>query len=114
MLQSKSLANEHQFDPSDVWEWFSNGDAGGRITAIGLMHGDPKLRDVFVALDAIENSRSAFEQFHGMRLALEMNSELSTLQRQFVRDAIHSPRASRRFDPERKQLADVIDRELER
>ena len=43
------LAKEHPFDPAVVWDWFDRGKPEARITAIGLMHGDENLRDLFVA-----------------------------------------------------------------
>lgn len=104
------LAQEHQFDPAVVWDWFDRGNPEARITAIGLMHGDRDLRDLFVALSAIEDSRSAFEQFHGLRLACEMLPDLSDLEKEWVRDSVLEARESGRFGPgsDRWQMSDVI------
>lgn len=38
----------------DVSIWFEDGGAGARITALGLMEGNPELRDFQAMLDAIE------------------------------------------------------------
>jgi hypothetical protein len=110
MGQLTQLATEHRFDPVDVWEWFNQGKPEARITAIGLMHGDKRLRDVFVALDAIEDSRSAFEQFHGLRLAREMLPDLSSLERQWLRETVEQARRSQRFarDPDRWHMSEAI------
>jgi hypothetical protein len=110
MSQLAQLAGEHQFDPVDVWEWFNRGKPEARITAIGLMHGDKQLRDIFVALDAIEDSRSAFEQFHGLRLAHEMFPDLSPLERQWLRETVEHARDSGRFrrDPDRWWISGAI------
>lgn len=104
------LANEHTFDPLDVWDWFNRGKQEARITAIGLMHGDQRLRDIFVALDAIEHSRSAFEQFHGLRLAYEMLDNLGAVERDWVRESVERARTSGRFtrDTDRSRLSESI------
>ena len=108
--QLEQLAQDHGFDPAVVWEWFDRGDPEARITAIGLMHGDPKLRDPFVVLSAIQDSRTAFEQFHGLRLAWEMLPDLSQLEREWVKDSVEEARASGRFgdDRERWKLSEAI------
>jgi hypothetical protein len=108
--QLAQLAIEQHFDPVDVWEWFNRGNPEARITAIGLMHGDSRLRDIFVALDAIEDSRSAFEQFHGLRLAREMLPELSPLERQWLGETVEHARSSQRFrrDSDRWRMSEAI------
>lgn len=99
MAQLKQLATEHQFEPADVWDWFNRGMPEARITAIGLMQGDRRLRDIFITLDAIENPRSAFEQFHGLRLGYEMVSGLSSLEREWLGESVEAARRSSRFQP---------------
>jgi len=110
MRQLAQLAKEHEFDAVDVWEWFNRGKPEARITAIGLMHGDRRLRDVFVALEAIEGSRSAFEQFHGLRLAYEMLPDLTSVEREWLRDTVEQARAHQRFqrDPDRWRMSEAI------
>ena len=110
MSQLGQLAAQHRFDPVDVWEWFNRGTPEARITAIGLMHGDKRLRDVFVALDAIEDSRSAFEQFHGLRLAYEMLPDLSSLERQWLQETLEQVQRSKRFghDNDRWGMSEAI------
>lgn len=110
VAQLVQLAREHQFDPVDVWEWFNRGKPEARITAIGLMHGDSRLRDIFVALEAIEDSRSAFEQFHGLRLAYEMIPHLSLLEQDLLREAVERAGQRQRFrdDSDRWQMSQAI------
>jgi hypothetical protein len=110
MSQLAQLAKEHEFDPVAVWEWFNRGHPEARITAIGLMHGDKRLWDVFVTLDAIEDSRSAFEQFHGLRLAREMLPSLSLLERQWLRETVEQARQGGRFgsDSDRWHMSEAI------
>jgi hypothetical protein len=52
-----------------------------RITALGLMQGNPRLRDFEAALDAIDDSRSAFEQYHGLHLGELMAPDLTPSER---------------------------------
>jgi hypothetical protein len=66
---------------ADVLTWFEEGTPEARITALGLMQGNPRLRDFEAALEAIDDSRSAFEQYHGLRLAEMMVSDLTASQR---------------------------------
>jgi hypothetical protein len=108
--QLARLASEHRFDPIDVWEWFNRGRPEARISAIGLMHGDPGLRDVFVALDAIERPRTPFEQFHGLRLAYEMLGGLSPLEREWLGRTVERVRRDQRFrrDSDRWALSGAI------
>jgi hypothetical protein len=110
MRQLAQLAKEHKFEAVDVWEWFNRGKPEARITAIGLMHGDRRLRDVFVALDAIEDSRSAFEQFHGLRLANEMLRDLTSVEREWLRETVERARAQHRFqlNSDRWQMSEAI------
>jgi hypothetical protein len=110
------LAQEHPFDPAVVWDWFDRGKPEARITAIGLMHGDENLRDLFVALSAIEDSRSAFEQFHGLRLAWEMLPGLTDLEKDWLRQSVLAARESGRFGPEtdRWRLTDRMLSQLQR
>jgi hypothetical protein len=110
MDQLARLAQEHPFAPGDVWEWFSRGQAEARITAIGVMRGDPQIRDVFVVLNAIEDSHSAFEQYHALRLAKEMLPNLSVLEREWLREVIERAqrRRSMREDGSRRRVSEAI------
>lgn len=114
VVQLTQLAKDHTFDPMDVWDWFNRGKPEARISAIGLMHGDQRLRDIFVALDAIEHSRSAFEQFHGLRLAYEMLDTLSEAERDWLRESVERARSSGRFsrDTDRWELSELLLRRL--
>jgi hypothetical protein len=60
----------------DLRELFYQGGEGARIYALGRMQASPHVRDFEVALDGIRRSRSAFEQYHALRLAEEMLPEL--------------------------------------
>lgn len=81
MTEARRLSQSDTFEPADVASWFDEGMPEARITALGLMQGNARLRDFEVALDAIDDSRSAFEQYHGLRLAELMAPDLTPSQR---------------------------------
>lgn len=95
--QASQLAQDTDFDPIDVWTWFDQGDDESRVIALGLMLGDPRLRDFYCAMDAIENSRSAFEQFYGLTVANQMIGDLKVLEREWLHQAITEAREARKF-----------------
>lgn len=60
-------------------------------------------------LDAIEHSRSAFEQYHAMRVSLEMLPSLSPEQKQGLAEVIANQRNLRfRRDSDRWWLSEKI------
>lgn len=79
--ETRELSLSDAFEAIDVSKWFDEGTPEARITALGLMQGNPRLRDFDAALDAIEASQSAFEQYHGLLLGEMMVKELSGRQR---------------------------------
>jgi hypothetical protein len=81
MTQARRLSRTDAFEPIDVATWFDEGAPEARITALGLMQGNPRLRDFDAAVDAIEDPESAFEQYHGLRLAEMMLPDLTRGQR---------------------------------
>ena len=60
---------------------FERGTDGERMYALGLMQEDERLRDFAVSLEAIEHSRSAFEQYYALSLAELMLPALTKDQR---------------------------------
>lgn len=81
MTEARRLAQNDELEAVDVLTWFEDGTPEARITALGLMQGNPRLRDFEAALDAIDDSRSAFEQYHGLVLAEMMLPNLTASQR---------------------------------
>jgi hypothetical protein len=67
---------------------FEEGNPGSRIFALGLMQGNPSFADFSMVLDAIADSRSAFEQYQGLRLARMLLDGLSDAERQALREAV--------------------------
>jgi hypothetical protein len=115
MRQARELAASTDLDPSEIWTWFDEGAAEGRIIALGLMEGDDRLCDFFCALDAIEHSRSPFEQYYGLRVARKMLPGLSALERDWLAAAISQARQSKGFciDSSRMSVSREISRALD-
>jgi hypothetical protein len=67
--QAASLARTEKLNPEEVRRIFREGSPLLRVLTIGLMEGDQSLGDYSVVLSAISTSRSANEQYHGLRLA---------------------------------------------
>jgi hypothetical protein len=113
--QASKVPGTEDLDPEDVSEWFHQGKPEARVIALGIMQGQPRLRDFDAAVDAIEHSRSAFEQFHGLALAELMLPGLSRGRqaqlKQVVERAVRSPRL--RKDADRHDSAKRILSELD-
>lgn len=74
-----------------------------------MMQARPELRDFDAALDTIEHARSAFEQYHALRLALEMIGDLDPAQRGRLAEVVKAARGLRfRRDSDRWQLSEEI------
>jgi hypothetical protein len=115
VAQASTVSGTEDLDPEEVSEWFHQGKPEARVIALGLMQGEPRLRDFDAAIDAIEHSRSAFEQYHGLTLAELMLPGLSRGRKahlkQAVERAMRSPRL--RKDTHRHDAASRILRELD-
>lgn len=97
--EARTLAQSDVLEPADVVTWFEEGTPEARITALGLMQGNARLRDFEAMLDAIADPRSPFERYHGLRLAEMMASDLSSAQR--AQSIVIVERALRRFSARR-------------
>lgn len=62
----------HPIAPEAVRAVFVSGGDGARVTALGLMRGDPSTADLDIVLDVIAQSRSAAEQAYALAVAAEM------------------------------------------
>jgi hypothetical protein len=114
VAQASNVTGTEDLDVEEVAEWFHQGKPEARVIALGLMQGEARLRDFDAAIDAIEHSRSAFEQCHGLMLAELMLPGLSRGRKahlkRVVERAIRSPRLRR--DIHRHDAASRILREL--
>jgi hypothetical protein len=81
VAEARAAAREKRHEPAEVRQLFERGTDGERMYALGLMQEDGRLRDFAVALEAIEDSRSAFEQYYALSLAELMLPALTKDQR---------------------------------
>jgi hypothetical protein len=88
--RAAAVARREKFDASEVRTLFQNAAPTMRVLALGLMQGDPSLADGPVILDAIENPRSANEQYQGLNLALQCWPHLTVPYRKAVRAAVEA------------------------
>jgi hypothetical protein len=77
VARAGALTGTDDLDPEAVSNWFREGRPEARVIALGLMRGNPRLRDFDAALAAIERGSSPFEIYHGLGLAEAMVEDLS-------------------------------------
>jgi hypothetical protein len=107
--RARRLAEEQTFDPAEVARWLRGGGEEERITALAMMQARPELRDYDAIRSAIKYPRSAFEQYHAMRTALEMVDDLEPGQRTRLAETVRGVRNPRfRRDSGRMRLGDEI------
>jgi hypothetical protein len=80
------------FSPEEVHSIFMQGDDGMRLVALALMEGNPRLADFEIIREAVTNSKSAFEQYHGLAAAYKMIPALTSDQRAELARAIAQQR----------------------
>jgi formylglycine-generating enzyme required for sulfatase activity len=69
---------------------FNEGSDGARIAGVALARKDPQRGHVEMVLEGIAKSRSAFEQFHALRLCESIFSQLDATAKDRVQEAITS------------------------
>jgi hypothetical protein len=69
--------------------------------ALNLMLAREECRDFLAVLNAIDEPRSLFEQFYGLKLGQAMLTSLDDLERRLLADAIHRAQRKRRFRRDR-------------
>ena len=77
-----------RYDADEVRTLFRHGPPVIRVLALGLMIGDPSLADSATIESAITESRTANEQYHGLRLAALVGRRLPPEDRRRLRRAI--------------------------
>jgi hypothetical protein len=65
VAEARMLAHQTEFSAIELTELYKEGD-GGRIAALAVMQAQPAALHLPLILDAVENSRSAFEQYHAL------------------------------------------------
>ena len=90
VLRDARALNTKALTASDVAGIFATGTDGNRIAALAFVEGNPQLASADVLVDAIVNSRSAFEQYHALVAAEHALNHLSAEDRTQMREAVES------------------------
>jgi hypothetical protein len=87
-------ARKGDLDREQTRALFEQGVDGLRIYALGAMQANEELADFEVALAAIAQSKSAFEQYHGLELARRMLPSLDDGQRRRLVEILQQQRGT--------------------
>jgi len=93
LAQVRSVATQAALGPEEVSSLFATGMEGDRIVTLGLLQATPYPACFGVALEAIRRSKSAFEQYHGLRVAEEMLPSLNTEQKRQLVEVVEHQRS---------------------
>jgi hypothetical protein len=101
----------------EVRAMLASDSEGDRITALGLIQGNPALLDADPVLDAIAMPRSRFEHYHALQAAFEALDEFNAEERTRLNAAVADqlagdslPVSSRRRALARRLLHELRDR----
>ncbi|MEV6399214.1 hypothetical protein AB0M39_31255 [Streptomyces sp. NPDC051907] len=109
LVRARRLAQEQPFERAEVLRWLREGTDEERITALAMMQASPELRNFEATLAAIARSRTPFEQYHAMLLAVQMVDALDAEQARRLAEAVEAKRGIRfRADSDRRELAEEI------
>ena len=109
MDRARRLAAEEAIPANVVIGWLRDGSEAERITALAMMQAQPALREWDVVLAAIKDPRSAFEQYHAMRLAKQMLADLNGEQQQCLAEVLKDEQSQHfPFDRGRRRLSEEI------
>jgi hypothetical protein len=86
--RAAAISRREKMNATEVRALFMNGSPMMRVLTLGLMQGDPSLADGATILSAIADSRSANEQFQGLKLALLCWHNLTRSDRHAIQSAI--------------------------
>lgn len=93
--QAKEIAQFDFVSTEAVGELFRSGQDGNRITALGLMLGNPRLVSVPIVTEVIRRPRSSFEQWQALRICLDLvRRGAQQAENEAVREAISVARAN--------------------
>ena len=75
-------------EPSYAQKLFGEKRPGSRVVALGIIEGKPSLQHIDIAIEAIENALSPFEQYHGLFVARMLLGRATGEQRERLRQAL--------------------------
>jgi hypothetical protein len=95
--------------PQWVREWFDRGTDDARVVSLALMEGDVRLADLASAIAAFSKSRTAFEQYHGLRVARSLldADKLSANERVLLKGTLVDLRGQLRVEPGSDRGAEI-------
>ena len=85
VARAAAISPRDKIDASEARTLFKNGSPMMRVLALGIMQGDPSLADGATILSAISESRSANEQYQGLKLARLSWNTLARSDRQAIK-----------------------------
>lgn len=88
VAEVRSTARGSALTADQVRALFADGSEDRRLQALALMQGDPALADLSSLVDAIEQPRSGFEQYHALLAARGLLSRLPAGQAERLREAV--------------------------
>jgi len=88
---ARTLTSVFDVSMAAVRRLFDSGSDGNRIVALGLSQSQDRLVDIDIAIEAIGNARSPFEQYQGCRLATGF-SDLPAGKQVALREALTNPK----------------------
>jgi hypothetical protein len=93
-IRTTALGNKQEAAKS-LAELINENSDGSRIAAIGILQIEPDPQHLPFTLDAINHSRSAFEQYQALSAAKQLVPHLSSEQKSQLKEAIESQRGDR-------------------
>jgi hypothetical protein len=105
--RAAAISGREKMSADEIRALFKNGSPMMRVLMLGLMQGDQSLADGTTIVSAIADSRTANEQFQGLRLALLCWRNLAKSDRLTIHSAINNDSYIRE-GPDREQLADQL------
>jgi hypothetical protein len=109
LARAAEIAMTNSLDVGEVRRVFLEGPPVVRALALGLMEGDESLADADTVISAVTRSRSANEQFHGLRLAARIWHRVDREKREELLAYLRTdPRIG--VDTDRARLADELRR----
>lgn len=90
VLREARALDTDAFTATDIAGVYWNGSDGNRVTALALIESDPRLASVDVLVNAIVDSRSAFEQYHALVATERALDHLSAEDRSRVRETVET------------------------
>jgi cellulose synthase operon protein C len=103
VAQVKRFAADLKLDPSSAIRFFSKGTDGDRLVGLALAQSNPEQNHVPLAIEAIENGRSPFEQYQGLVLAT-LFRELTDSAQIELRNALLYPKKTE-FHSDRSRIS---------